>query len=326
MQPLSGILSSPREERKTLSLISLVIPMYNEEEGLNALFSAIEDIRPMLDAPIEVVCIDDGSSDGTYDALCSRNEPYIRAFKLSRNFGKEIALSAGLDMCKGDVVIPVDADLQEPPEIIPQMIEQWQKGFDVVFAVRKDRSHDTRVKKVTARLFYKIFNLISEAQIPENAGDFRLMDKAVVKVIRQMPERNRFMKGMLTWPGFSSTQIYFDRPDRFAGKSKWKPLGLFGLAIDGFTSFSIVPLRVASVSGAIISGLALPFACYVVLKYLFFGDPVQGYASIMTAIAFFGGFQLLALGIIGEYIGRIYIETKQRPLYIISQTHDNTEN
>jgi len=322
----AGVICTPSKNRQHPELISLVIPMFNERNGLDALFGAISGIQAEVGSPVEVVCIDDGSTDGTFEALCGRTEPYIRAFKLSRNFGKEVALSAGLDMCAGDVVIPVDADLQEPPALIPQMVEEWRKGYDVVFAIRKSREHDSGAKQLSANLFYKAFNLIGESKIPENAGDFRLMDKAVVDAIRKMPERNRFMKGLLTWPGFSSTQIYFDRPERFAGSSKWTPFKLLGLGVGGLISFSVVPLRLASICGGLVSTLAFCFAIYVVVKYLLFGDPVQGYASLMTAIVFFSGMQLLALGILGEYIGKIFIESKQRPLYIISDIHDNTKS
>lgn len=320
-----GVICTPPRNRRQPGLVSLVIPMFNERDGLDALFQEISKIQKDIASPLEVVCIDDGSSDGTFDALCQRKEAYIRAFKFSRNFGKEVALSAGLDMCTGDVVIPVDADLQEPPTLIVQMLEEWRKGFDVVFAVRKNREHDTKSKRITAGLFYKVFNLISESKIPENSGDFRLMDKAVVDVIRKMPERNRFMKGLLTWPGFSTTEIYFDRPERHTGGSKWTPLKLLGLAVGGLISFSNLPLRIATICGGVVSTLAFFFAIYVVIRHLLLGDPVQGYASLMTAIAFFAGMQLLALGTLGEYIGKIYIESKRRPLYIISEIHDNME-
>ncbi|WP_084407603.1 glycosyltransferase family 2 protein [Maridesulfovibrio bastinii] len=322
---ISGIISTPPEARENLSLISIVIPLYNEREGLDALFKAISSIQNEISIPMEVVCIDDGSFDNTYEALCLRPEPYIRAFKFSRNFGKEAALSAGLDMCRGDVVIPIDADLQEPPELILEMIEEWKKGYDVVFAVRKSRKHDSYAKQLTAGLFYKLFNFISESKIPENSGDFRLMDKAVVDAIKKMPERNRFMKGLLTWPGFSSTRIYFDRPERFVGESKWSPIKLLGLAANGLISFSTIPLRVALICGILTSSMAFIFAVYVVVRHLLYGDPVQGYASLMTAIAFFAGMQLLALGALGEYVGRVYIETKMRPLYIISKVHEKSE-
>jgi glycosyltransferase involved in cell wall biosynthesis len=321
----TGLICTPPENRQNPSLLSLVIPMYNEKDGLDVLFGAIEALRIQLGVSIEVVCIDDGSADGTFEALTQRQEPYIRAFRLSRNFGKEVALSAGLDMCKGDVVVPIDADLQEPPDTIPRMLEEWRKGHDVVFAIRRTREHDTKAKRLSAGLFYKFFNMISESKIPENAGDFRMMDRAVVDVIRSMPERNRFMKGLLSWPGFSTASVYFDRPERHTGDSKWKPLGLVKLAIDGLTSFSIVPLRVASICGAAVSTMAFFFALYVVAKHLLVGDPVQGYASMITVIAFLGGMQLMALGVLGEYVGRIYIESKRRPLYIISQVHEKAE-
>lgn len=206
------------------TLVSLVIPMYNERDGLEMLFASIEKALSGQSIVYEVVCIDDGSTDETFSALASMADTRIRAYRLSRNYGKEVALSAGLDLAKGDVVIPLDADLQEPPELIPQMLAKWSQGFDVVVAVRRSRETDGVVKAASAKFFYKFFNTVSDSKIPENAGDFRLLDRHVVDVLRQMPERNRFMKGLLSWPGFRCAQIEFDRPKRYCGQSKWKPV------------------------------------------------------------------------------------------------------
>jgi len=326
MLPSGGIVCAAPEgsgQRKARPLVSLVIPMFNEREGLDKLFEAVERTMGALDAEHEIICVDDGSTDGTYDALAARDGARIRAFRLSRNYGKEVALSAGLDMVRGDVVIPLDADLQEPPHLIPQMLDQWRAGFDVVFAVRRSREVDGKVKAGAARLFYKLYNTISATKIPENAGDFRLMDRRVVNVLQMIPERNRFMKGLLSWPGFRCTAIEFDRPARAAGESKWKPHKLVGLAMDGVTSFSILPLRLASFLGGVISLVSFLFGIFVIFKRLLMGDAVQGWASMMTVIVFLGGVQLLALGIVGEYIGRIYLESKRRPLYVIMESSDD---
>lgn len=317
-------LSKGSENRDVaFSLVSLVIPMYNEREGLEMLFASIEKALSGQSIVYEVVCIDDGSTDDTFSALVNMGDKRIRAYRLSRNYGKEVALSAGLDLARGDVVIPLDADLQEPPELIPLMLDKWCQGFDVVVAVRRSRKTDGLVKAASAKFFYKFFNSVSDSKIPENAGDFRLLDRHVVDVLRQMPERNRFMKGLLSWPGFRCAQIEFDRPERYCGQSKWKPVKLLGLAVDGLTSFSILPLRIASVLGGCMSLGAFAYGLFVVSKRIFWGDPVQGYASLMASMLFLGGVQLLALGIVGEYIGRIYIETKRRPLYVVMDSKDN---
>lgn len=320
-----GILALPGcvENRDVSSiLVSLVIPMYNERDGLEMLFASIKKELNCRDVAYEVVCIDDGSVDGTFSDLVNMGDRRVRAFRLSRNNGKEVALSAGLDLARGDVVIPLDADLQEPPELIPEMLEKWRQGFDVVIAVRRSRKADGLVKAVSAKFFYKFFNSVSDSKIPENAGDFRLLDRRVVDVLRQMPERNRFMKGMLAWPGFRCARIEFDRPERACGQSKWKPIKLLGLAVDGLTSFSILPLRIASVLGGCMSLGAFAYGLFVVSKRIFWGDPVQGYASLMASMLFLGGVQLLALGIVGEYIGRIYIESKRRPLYVVMDSSE----
>lgn len=322
-----GILCGGRKEfEKTQPLLSLVIPMFNERDGLKPLFETIHAVMAEMPVQYEIVCVDDGCTDGTFECLKEFNSSVIRAYKLSRNFGKEVALSAGLDVAKGDIVIPMDADLQEPPALIPEMYAKWCEGYDVVHAIRRSRAVDGKMKAGSAKMFYKLFNLVSVPKIPEDVGDFRLMDRRVVDVLKKMPERNRFMKGLLSWPGFRSTHVEFDRPDRCAGETKWKPHRLVGLAIDGFTSFSIVPLRVASFLGAMFSSLAFLFGAFVVFKRLFYGDPVQGYASLMAIITFLGGLQLFALGVLGEYIGRIYLESKKRPLYVITEEIDPKES
>lgn len=319
--PSGGLLAArvrrPREADP--ALISLVVPMYNERNGLDSLFAAIEAALAGTASGYEVLCIDDGSTDGTFEALRERGDPRIRACRFSRNYGKEAALTAGIDLAEGDVVIPLDADLQDPPSVIPDMIAKWREGYDVVTAVRRTRDADSFMKSASAGLFYTTFNMLCSPKIPPNAGDFRLLDRRVVEVLRHLPERNRFMKGILSWPGFTSATVLFDRAGRRSGTGKWKIAGLFGLAVNGITSFSSLPLRAASLLGGGIALLAFAYCVVVVFKKLLFGDAIQGYASLMAVMLLLGGVQLFSLGIIGEYIGRIYVEAKKRPQYVISE-------
>lgn len=301
-------------------LISLVIPAYNEEEGIADVLGQVD---ALLDAHVEyrweVVLVNDGSRDGTLAAV-SALQPRafdLQVVDLSRNFGKEAALSAGLDVARGDAVIPMDADLQDPPEVIFQMLDLWRAGSEVVIAKRADRSADGFLKRFTAAWFYRTINRISEVSIPENVGDFRLMDRVVVDVIRRMPESCRFMKGLFAWAGFRTAVVEYARPERFSGQTKFNGLRLINLAIEGITSFSTVPLRLATYSGACVAVAAFLFGVYVVLHRLVSGVEVPGYASLASMIAFFSGVQLLAIGVIGEYVGRTYIESKMRPAFVV---------
>ncbi|MBK1625391.1 glycosyltransferase family 2 protein [Afifella marina] len=308
----------------TKPCLSLVIPMHNEEECLDGLFRRLEAVLGELGISYEIVCVDDGSRDRTLAALIERQKhaPYLRVIDLSRNFGKEAALTAGLDASRGECVVPLDADLQDPPELIGRMLEKWREGYEVVNAVRSERQTDTPMKRWTAGLFYWSANKLSEIEIPPNVGDFRLMDRKVVDAICALPERSRFNKGLFAWVGFRQTSIEYSREARFAGETKWKYWRLWNFALDGITSFSSVPLRIWSYLGGAIAGLAIVYAIVIIVRTLLFGRDVPGYPSLIVAIMFFNGLTMLSLGAIGEYLSRIFIEAKQRPLYIVRKIHE----
>ena len=305
-------------------LLSIVVPVKNEEESI---FAFVTRVGPILDKICpgegwEILFVDDGSSDATLVAIAAANQRDARvgALSLSRNFGKEAALSAGLDRARGRAVVPMDVDMQDPPEMLGEMVAKWREGFDMVFGVRRCRSTDTRAKRWTARLYYRAHNALTSDKIPENAGDFRLLDRKVVEVIKAMPERNRFMKGLFAWAGFRQAAVEYDRAERTTGETKFNYWKLWTLALDGITSASTVPLRVWSYIGGAIALVALAYAAFIVSRTLLFGNPVPGYASIMVSVLFLGGMQLLSLGILGEYVGRILTETKRRPLYVVRST------
>ena len=301
--------------------ISIVVPMYNEEAGIPAFFDRIAKLFSELDCSYEVVCINDGSTDNTMQLLREHQsrDARIRVIDLSRNFGKEVALSAGLDYCQGAAVIPIDADLQDPPELIPDMIAKWREGYDMVYATRRVRKGETVVKRTTANLFYRLLRRISEVEIPRNTGDFRLMDRRVVEAIKLLPERTRFMKGLFAWVGYKQTAIYYDRDPRLAGETSWNYLKLWQLAVEGITSFSATPLKVWSYLGLFFSFSALLYAAYLVIRVFVQGVDVPGYASMMVVILFMGGMQLITLGVFGEYLSRIFTEVKGRPLYLVRE-------
>jgi glycosyltransferase involved in cell wall biosynthesis len=296
--------------------------MHNEEPVLSALFARLCPCLEQVTPDYEIICVNDGSTDGTYAALkeFAHSNPRIKLVNLSRNFGKEIALSAGLDYAGGDAVIPIDADLQDPPELIPALAQEWKKGYKVVLATRKSRPGDSWAKRKSAEWFYRAMNRLSSVKIPPNTGDFRLMDRTVVDAVRRLPERTRFMKGIFAWVGFSTTVIYFDREARVAGTTTWNYWKLWKFALDGIFSFTTVPLRVWSYIGALISFISFFWMLVIIVRTVVLGNPVAGYPSLMVAVLFMGGMQLLSIGIIGEYIGRIYRESKRRPLYIIAET------
>jgi glycosyltransferase involved in cell wall biosynthesis len=266
----------------------------------------------------EYVFINDGSTDGTLAKLIelSVGNPHIRIINLSRNFGKEAGMTAGIDHVRGNVLIPIDVDLQDPPELIPQFVEKWREGYDVVYGVRASRDDDSMMKRASAGWFYSLFNRLSAVPIPDNAGDFRLIDERATEVLRQLPERNRFMKGLFSWVGFYSTGVPYSRPARVAGKTKWNFRKLWNFALDGIFSFSTVPLRIWSYVGIVVSLLAFVYASFIVIRTVILGIDLPGYASLLTVVLFLGGIQLLSLGIIGEYLGRLLVEAKQRPVYI----------
>lgn len=304
-------------------LISVVAPMYNEAENVALFIERVEAVANGLaerfGAVYEVICVDDGSSDETLRLLAAERarNPAIKIISLSRNFGKETALSAGLDHATGEAVIPIDADLQDPPELIPALIEKWREGYHLVYATRASRDGESVVKRLTARWFYSIYNKLADVDIPANTGDFRLMDRRVMEAIKSLPERNRFMKGIFAWVGFRQTGVAYHRERRAFGKTKWRYWNLWNLALDGITASSTLPLRIWSYLGAIVSILSFGYAAYLMIHTVAYGSEVPGFAPIMTAVLFLGGIQLLTLGIIGEYLGRMYMEVKRRPLYLI---------
>ena len=299
--------------------ISVVAPLYNEQENIDALFRRLLEVLEALNTSYEVICVNDGSRDNTLKNLVEYHQlyPQIKVVNLSRNFGKDIAMSAGIDYSQGMAVIPIDADLQDPPELIAEMIEKWHEGYDVVYASRLVRIGESWFKRFSAEGFYQVINKLSRVSIPPNTGDFRLIDRRVVESIKKMPERQRFMKGIFAWVGYKQTSILFDREPRYQGQTKWNYWKLWDFAIDGITSFSFLPLKVWTYVGLIIALVSLVYASFLILRTIIFGIDVPGYASLMVAVLFLGGIQLLTLGIIGEYIGRVYEEVKGRPLYLV---------
>lgn len=304
--------------------VSIVVPFYNEGAGVDLFFERLGLIEKQLpEYALHYVCIDDGSADDTLQRLVAvaQSRPGVRVIELTRNFGKEAALGAGLDFADGDAVVPMDADLQDPPELIIDMLRLWREGAEVVLARRSDRSSDGYLKRTTAAAFYRMHNRLSQVKIPENVGDFRLMDRAVVLALRKLPERQRFTKGLFAWVGFKPVYIDYVRPERAFGDTKFSGRQLWELAMEGFTSFSTAPLKVWTYIGAIGALLALSYAAYIVLRTLIYGVDVPGYASLLVVVLFMGSVQLLSVGLLGEYIGRIYLETKNRPRYLVRAVH-----
>lgn len=305
-------------------LLSLVVPFYNEGDAIPAFFARVVPILESVPAAsFEIVCVNDGSSDDTLARLLevSRYDGRVRVIELTRNFGKEAALTAGIDEAIGDAVIPIDADLQDPPELIPTLVGKWREGAEVVLAQRASRASDTLLKRVTATAYYRVHNFLSDLKIPENVGDFRLMDRAVVNALKQLPERHRFMKGLFAWVGFSTAIVQYERAPRSAGESKFSAWRLWNLALEGITSFSTLPLRSWTYLGSFIAGLAFCYGTYIVARTLILGVDVPGYASVLSLLLFFGGVQLIGLGVVGEYIGRIYDESKGRPIYLVKRRY-----
>jgi polyisoprenyl-phosphate glycosyltransferase len=310
----------------TVPILSIIVPVKDEEDAIAPFVARVGAVLDGLDDPVakawEILFVDDGSSDATLAAIIGANQadPRIRAISFSRNFGKEPALSAGLDFARGAAVIPIDVDLQDPPEVIGDMIKAWRAGHEVVYGVRRNRESDSLPKRLTADLYYRAHNRLSHDKIPEHAGDFRLLDRKVVDVIKAMPERNRFMKGLFAWSGFKQTAVEYDRVERSVGTTKFRYWKLWTLALDGITSASTAPLRIWSYIGVIVALLSFLYALYIIVVTIITGVDAPGYASLMTAVLFFGGLQLISLGVLGEYVGRILVETKQRPLYVVRET------
>jgi glycosyltransferase involved in cell wall biosynthesis len=303
--------------------ISVIVPLYNEAENIDYLFERLLTVLDRLETSYEIVCVNDGSRDSTLKHLIEHHQqnPVIKVINLSRNFGKEIALTAGLDYAEGAAIIPIDADLQDPPELIAELVAKWREGYDVVYATRRSRQGETWLKRFTADAFYKTIGKMTKISIPPNTGDFRLLDRKVVEALRQIPERTRFMKGLFAWVGYKQTSIMFDREPRAAGTTTWNYWKLWNFAIDGITSFSFVPLKIWSYIGLFISFLSFLYASFLVIRTLIWGIDVPGYASLMVAVLFFGGVQLITLGVIGEYLGRVYEEVKGRPLYFVRDSY-----
>lgn len=303
----------------TRQLISLLVTLYDEADNVDVLLAALEQVARGLDVDVEVVAVNDGSRDGTLAALQAYRPTAFSlvVVDLSRNFGKEAALTAGLSYVQGDAVIPLDADLQDPPELIPDLIAHWRAGFEVVLARRSDRSADGFLKRTSAHSFYRVINGLSDVAIPEDVGDFRLMDRAVVEVLRGLPESRRFMKGLFAWAGFRTTVVDYVRPARAAGESKFNGWRLWNLALEGVTSFSTFPLRVWTYVGFVIAALSFLYGTFIVLRTLIWGVDVPGYASLLVVVLFLGGVQLIGLGIMGEYLGRSYMEAKRRPPFVV---------
>ena len=293
--------------------------MYNEEDNVSEFYAQVKAALERTGETWEIICINDGSRDATLAQLVAlhRSDPRVKVINFSRNFGKEIALTAGIDYASGQAVIPIDADLQDPPELIPELIAQWRAGHDVVNATRRTRHGEGWLKRATARMFYRVLGKMADVQIPHNTGDFRLLSRPAVEALKRLPERTRFMKGLFAWVGFKQATVFYDRHPRFAGKTKWNYWRLWNFAIDGIVSFSSAPLKVSSYLGLFIALMAFVYALFLVVRTAIYGIDLPGYASLMVVVLFLGGIQLITLGVIGEYLGRIYAETKGRPLYIV---------
>ena len=303
--------------------ISVVVPAYNEQEVLPAFQARIIPVMEAIGLPFEVVYVNDGSRDATLQIMLAMQaaDPRVAVVNLSRNFGKEIALTAGLDHAAAtDAVVVIDADLQDPPEVIPDLVAAWQQGFDVAYAQRRVREGETWVKKATAAGFYRVMQRIGgKVQLPANTGDFRLMSRRSLDALLSLREHHRFMKGLFAWVGFPSTPVLYDRAPRAAGTTKWNYWKLWNFSLEGITSFTVGPLKVATYLGLVTAVFAAIFGAQIILKTLIWGNPVAGYPSLMAVVLFLGGVQLMTLGIIGEYLGRVFNETKGRPLYIIER-------
>jgi polyisoprenyl-phosphate glycosyltransferase len=310
-------------------VLSILVPVFDEEGASAPFVAAVKEImRPYADVDLEFVFVNDGSRDGTLRELLElrRSNQQVKVIDLSRNFGKEAALTAALDHCTGDAVVPMDVDLQDPPELLPKMIDLWRFGYDVVLAKRSSRQSDSVLKRLTATAFYRWHNAVSEPEIFENVGDFRLLDSSVVAALRRLPESRRFMKGLFAWVGFRSAIVEYERPPRSVGTSKFNGWRLWNLALEGVTSFSTAPLRVWTYVGGTVALASFAYGAYLAFRTIFRGIEVPGYASIFVAVVFLGGLQLVGIGVIGEYLGRTYIESKNRPVYVVRRAYGRVAN
>jgi len=304
---------------------SIVIPILDERETLPALHRRLCQVMDQLDGSAEIILVDDGSTDGSFDVMRKLHETddRVRVLRMSRNFGHQIAITAGLEHARGDAVVIMDGDLQDPPEVVPALAAKWREGFDVVYAVRDDREGESRVKLATARWFYRLLGHMSEVGIPRDAGDFRLIDRRVVDAVKEMPEHNRYLRGMFAWVGYDQAGVHYARDGRHAGRTKFPMRKMLGFATDGIVSFSTVPLRMTLVLGFLVSLAAFVLAIFAVLAKLTGAYTVPGWASITVGVALLGGVQLTVLGVMGEYIARIHDEVKQRPLYLVRDMLDS---
>lgn len=305
-----------------MKTVTIIVPCYNEESNIDLLYDRLKKLTDSLSGyDFQILLVNDGSKDNTLSKMQELHETdkTVSYLSLSRNFGKENAMLAGLDYAEGDAVILMDADLQDPPELIPQMLAEWEKGYDDVYARRRSRAGETWLKKATAHWYYRILRKFADIDIPADVGDFRLLDRQAVDALCSLRERQRYTKGLFSWIGYNKKELLFDRDPRAAGNSKMNFFKLFGLAVDGITSFSVAPLRLASVLGLVISTVAFLYLLFVIIKTLLYGDPVAGYPSMISIILFMGGIQLIVLGIIGEYVGRIFNEAKGRPEYLVNE-------
>lgn len=305
-------------------VLSVVVPCYNEQDVIQTTHARLMEVLPNIEPSFELIYVNDGSKDQTLPLLrlIERTDSRIRILTFSRNFGHQAAVTAGVQHALGDAVVLIDADLQDPPEVIAEMVEKWREGFQVVYGVRRSREGETPFKLATARAFYRMLNKLSEVAIPLDTGDFRLMDRCVVEQLNAMPERDRFIRGMVSWIGFRQTKVEYDRAKRFAGESKYPLRKMLKFATDGILSFSDKPLRLAANLGFVVSAFAALLIFYALYKRLFTSDWVSGWTFLFIMTVFLGGVQLICLGIIGEYVGRIYGETKRRPLYILDETYN----
>lgn len=305
-----------------MTTMTLIVPVYNEEDSIRSFYDAVEPVMSSLPVEWTVLFVNDGSKDKTADMIkkLHTEKPNIKFLDFSRNFGKEAALTAGLEWADADAVVPMDVDLQDPPELIKDFFEKWQQGFDVVLGQRVTRDADTKAKKASAGMFYKIFNAISHHKIEPNVGDFRLMTRRVVTETLRLRERNRFMKGLFAWVGFKTTIVPYSRPNREVGETKFNYWKLWNFALDGITSFSTAPLRVWTYIGGSLALAAIIYMLVTIVSTLLYGNDTPGYTSLMSVVLLLGATQLISLGVIGEYLGRLYMEVKQRPIYIVKET------
>lgn len=306
-------------------MLSVVVPAFNEEAVLPEFHRRLTPVIDELSMEVETVYVNDGSTDRTLEIMeaLKAADPRVSIVDFTRNFGKEIAMSAGLDMARGDAVVIIDADLQDPPELICEFIRYWNEGFDVVYGKRIAREGETVLKKMTAGFFYRIIRRIGDVHIPEDTGDFRLLSRRAVASLRRLRERHRFMKGLFAWIGYPQKAVLYNRDARFSGGTKWNYWKLWNFALEGITSFSTLPLKMSTFFGLLTAFGAFLFALYVIVKTLIFSDPVKGYPSMMVVILFLGGVQLITIGVLGEYLGRMFMEGKQRPLYLIKSSETN---